>query len=54
MIDKIQNIRNEVQFERAIEREERAELRGSASSTYITAPRIPEMEGNVVSSVGDQ
>lgn len=54
VIDKIQNIRNEVQFERAIEREERAELRGSASSTYITAPRIPEMEGNVVSSVGDQ
>mmetsp|Transcript_21855 Transcript_21855/g.45778 ORF Transcript_21855/g.45778 Transcript_21855/m.45778 type:complete len:206 (+) Transcript_21855:86-703(+) len=52
-VDRIQNIRNEVQFEMEIEREERAELNGSASSKYIIAPRVPETENTVV-SVGDQ
>lgn len=52
-VDKIQNIRNEVQFEMEIEREERAELNGSASSKYIIAPTVPETENTVV-SVGDQ
>jgi len=50
VVDKIQNIRNEVQFEREIEREERAELKGSATSKYIIAPNVPEI--NAV-SIGD-
>ena len=51
VVDRIQNMRNEVQFEREIEREERADLKGSASSKYITAPIIPE---NDIASTGDQ
>ena len=43
-IDKIANIRNEVQFEREIEREERMERKGMSSqpSKYIIAPEVPE------------
>lgn len=44
-VDKIANIRNEVQFEREIEREEREDLKGtqgSATSKYIIAPDVPE------------
>mmetsp|Transcript_15089 Transcript_15089/g.27309 ORF Transcript_15089/g.27309 Transcript_15089/m.27309 type:complete len:191 (+) Transcript_15089:129-701(+) len=51
VIDRIQNIRNDVQFEREIEREERADLKGSASSKFITNLDVPE---NNVVSVGDQ
>ena len=43
VIDNIQNIRNEVQFEREIEREEREDLKGmSGSQSYIIAPNVPE------------
>ena len=44
-VDKIQNIRNEVQFEREIQREEMEELQGtsgSASSKYLIAPNVPD------------
>jgi len=54
VVDRIQNIRNEVQFEREIEREEREDLKGvsgSSSSKYLIAPNIPESNGV---SVGDQ
>ncbi|KAL7527007.1 hypothetical protein ACHAXR_001755 [Thalassiosira sp. AJA248-18] len=50
-IDRIDNIRNEVQFEREMQREEMEDLKGSASSKYIIAPVVPE---NNVVSVGDQ
>mmetsp|Transcript_1328 Transcript_1328/g.2866 ORF Transcript_1328/g.2866 Transcript_1328/m.2866 type:complete len:206 (-) Transcript_1328:576-1193(-) len=52
VVDRIQNIRNEVQFEREIEREERAELKGgSAGSKYILAPSVPE---NNAVSLGEE
>ncbi|KAL9188993.1 hypothetical protein ACHAXT_011483 [Thalassiosira profunda] len=41
-IDKIQNIRNEVQFEREIEREERMERKENGGASYIIAPNVPE------------
>ena len=47
VVDRMNNIRNQVQFEREIERTERADLKGSASSKYIIAPRVPE--NNIVS-----
>ena len=59
VIDTMQNIRNEVQFEREIEREEREDyLRnngggasGSATSQYIIAPNVPEEKD--ILSIGD-
>lgn len=54
VVDKIQTIRNEVQFEREIEREEREDMMmgggGSGGSRYIIAPNVPE---NNVVSAGD-
>lgn len=51
VIDRMENIRNEVQFEREIEREEREGLRGSAASKYIVAPRVL---GGEAASAGDR
>lgn len=57
VVDKIQNIRNNVQFEMEMEREERQDLKGisgSASSRYLIAPSVPVESGNGVSSIGNQ
>jgi len=56
VVDKMQNIRNEVQFEREIEREERQELKGSVSTKYnIIAPPVAEIpESDVVMTIKNQ